>query len=207
MIFKCFSILHLNYYSFGSAIRSITILIINHFFLEKTTVVTTANTEVLDEQPTKSQQDGQQHLSGMGQQGNKGPEHGGDTSGTQGKNQKNQGEGSSNQDQPEKGQQQQQSSGQNDRDKSPQEDTSLRMSDEEVEKLIDQVVESERKRWDSKLSEATEHAREWEQKYNQAKEDLSKNLTPKTATIGKYRGHTPTSAETDTSNFASFMTS
>jgi hypothetical protein len=148
--------------------------------IEKTTVVSPANTQVLDEQPTKSQQDGQQHLSGMGQQGNKGPEYGGDTSGTQGKNR---GEGSSRQDQPAQGQQ---SSRQNDRDNNaPQDEDSRRLSEEEVEKLLDQVVESERERWDRKLSEANEHAKEWEKKYNQAKEDLNQNLTPKTATVAE----------------------
>eukprot|EP00029_Vermamoeba_vermiformis_P005727 TRINITY_DN2066_c0_g1_i1.p1 TRINITY_DN2066_c0_g1~~TRINITY_DN2066_c0_g1_i1.p1 ORF type:complete len:344 (-),score=109.65 TRINITY_DN2066_c0_g1_i1:133-1164(-) len=147
--------------------------------IEKTTVVSTANTEVLDELPTKSQQDGQQHLTGVDQQSNRGPAYGGDTSGTQGK-----GKGQrSSQDQPE---QSQQSSRQNDRDNNVSKDEeSRRMSDEEVEKLVEQVVEAERKRWDRKLSEANDHAKDWEQKYNEAKQDLTKNLTPRTATVAE----------------------
>jgi len=148
--------------------------------IEKTTVVTTANTEVLDEQPMKSQQDGQQHPSGINQDSNKGPAYGGDTSGTQNKGQ---GEGSSRQDQPK---QNQQSSRQNDRDNTgSQDEESRRMSDEDVEKLVEQVVEAERERWDRKLSEANNHAKDWEQKYNQAKQDLTKNLAPKTATVAE----------------------
>ena len=69
---------------------------------------------------------------------------------------------------------------------SPKDDEYRRLSDEDVDKLVEQVVESERKRWNSKLSEVNEQAKDWEQKYLQAKENLAKNLIPKTATIGKY---------------------
>lgn len=158
--------------------------------------MTTANTEVLDELPSKSQQDGQQHLSGIDQESNKGPAYGGDTSGTQGKGK---GEGSSRQDQPDQSQNQQ-SSRQSDRDTSGSKDeASRRMSDEDVEKLIEQVVETERKRWDRKLSEANENAKDWEQKYNQAKQDLNKNLAPKPATVCKYL---PIRRKFDVANFA-----